>query len=610
MEAIYENGVICRYPYAEIENEKWKDIFEFDGYQISDFGRVRCCRNNRGGLTSTYRIIKPSVDKDGHFYVDMSKFSDIPKKQYHKRVNILVATYFIGPSPYPNMVVDHKDGNKQNNKVDNLQWITSGENSTLAAKAGLYKPKPVRIKETGEIFRSIQECADTIKAKPSNISNCLSKGYRSVKDMHFEYVTMDEYNNFKNRNAKTKDFLYPHQQQAIKRMFSGCILNGGVGSGKSRTALYWYFSKNGGKIENQKYIPMRQNPPDLYIITTAKKKHDKEWEGELTPFLLYPDPDTKRTEQYGNKVVIDSWNVIKKYTDVTGAVFLFDEDKVCGKGAWAKAFLKIAKNNEWVILSASPGDVWQDYETVFIANGFFRNRTEFRDEHLIYSRFAKYPDVVGYRNETRLIRLRNKILIDMDFKRHTIPHHEDIYVNYDIPLYRQVIRSRFDPYKQEPIEQASGLCYVLRKIVNTDDSRQVKLLEIFEDHPRMIVFYSFDYERDILLNLAYGEKVSVAEYSGHAHEAIPKTDRWVYLVNYSAGAEGFNCITTNCIVFYSQTYSYKTLLQATGRIDRLNTPYDDLYYYHLKSRSPIDLAIGKALKEKKNFNERRFTGWK
>lgn len=407
-----------------------------------------------------------------------------------------------------------------------------------------------------------------------------------------------------------QDFLYPHQKEAIGRMFSGCILNGGVGSGKSRTALYWYFSKNGGAIENQKYTPMRQNPPDLYIITTAKKKHDKEWEGELTPFLLYPNPDTKRTEQYGNKVIIDSWNVIKKYTDVTGAVFLFDEDKVCGKGAWAKAFLKIAKNNEWVILSASPGDVWQDYETVFIANGFFRNRTEFRDEHLIYSRFAKYPDVIGYRNETRLIRLRNKILIDMDFKRHTIPHHEDIYVNYDIPLYRQVMRSRFDPYKQEPIEQASGLCYVLRKVVNTDDSRQVKLLEIFEDHPRMIVFYSFDYERDILLNLAYGENVSVAEYSGHAHEAIPKTDRWVYLVNYSAGAEGFNCITTNCIVFYSQTYSYKTLLQATGRIDRLNTPYDDLYYYHLKSRSPIDLAIGKALKEKKNFNERRFTGWK
>ena len=405
------------------------------------------------------------------------------------------------------------------------------------------------------------------------------------------------------------EFLYPHQKEALTKMFSGCILNGGTGSGKSRTGIYWYFSKYGGSIENREYIPMRPNPPDLYIITTAKKKHDKEWEDELIPFLLYPDPKTHVTERYSNKVIIDSWNVIKKYVDVRDAVFIFDEDKITGKGAWAKAFLKITKNNEWIILSASPGDVWSDYETVFIANGFFRNRSELRDEHFIYSRYAKYPDIIGYRNETRLIRLRNKILIDMDFERHTIPHHEQIFVDFDIHLYKQVMRSRFDPYKQEPIQQASGLCYVLRKIVNSDESRQVALLEIFEQHPRMIVFYSFDYERDILLNLAYGDDVVVAEYSGHAHDAIPTSDRWVYLVNYTAGAEGFNCISTNCIVFYSQTYSYKTLLQATGRIDRLNTPFTNLYYYHLKSRSSIDLAISRALNEKKKFNESRWCKW-
>lgn len=409
-------------------------------------------------------------------------------------------------------------------------------------------------------------------------------------------------------SSKT-DFLYSHQAQALDRMFSGCILNGGTGSGKSRTALYWYFSKRGGYIGNKEYRPMMSKPPDLYIITTAKKKNDMEWEGELIPFRLYPDKETHLTEYYGNKVVIDSWQCIKKYSDVRNSVFIFDEDKLTGKGAWCKAFLKIAKYNEWVILSASPGDNWQDYETVFVANGFFRNRMEFRNEHLIYSQWTKWPDVTGYRNEGRLIRLRDRILIDMEFSRHTTQHHEVVYVNYNISKYKQAIKTRFDPYKCEPIQQAAGLCYVLRRIVNSDESRQIKLLELFEDNPKMIVFYSFDYELDILKNLLYGDDVIVAEYNGHIHEAVPDSDRWVYLVQYTAGCEGWNAITTNCVVFYSQTYSYKTLLQATGRIDRLNTPYTDLYYYHLKSRSGIDLAISKALSQKKKFNERKFVGW-
>lgn len=354
---------------------------------------------------------------------------------------------------------------------------------------------------------------------------------------------------------------------------------------------------------------MRKNPPDLYIITTAKKKHDLEWEEELIPFHLYFNADTHETDLYGNKVIIDSWQCIKKYTDVWNAFFIFDEDKLTGKGAWTKAFLKIAKKNEWIVLSASPGDTWQDYETIFVANGFFKNRTEFRQQHLIYSRFTKYPSVTGYMNERRLVRLRDRILIDMDFQRHTVPHHEDIYCSFDIHKYKEAVRSRFDPYKDEPMKQAADLCLVLRHIVNEDESRQVRVLELFEMHPRMIIFYTFDYERDILMNLAYGDDVEIAEYSGHAHESIPDAEKWVYLVQYTAGAEGFNCVKTNCIVFYSQTYSYKTLLQACGRIDRLNTPYRDLYYYHLKSRSGIDLAISKALSQKKKFNERKFAGW-
>ena len=399
-------------------------------------------------------------------------------------------------------------------------------------------------------------------------------------------------------------FLYDYQFDAINKMSNGCILNGGVGSGKSRTGLYYYFKENGGSIDPD-YIPMK-NPQDLYIITTAMKRDTLEWEGELSHFLLSKDPGIAF---YKNKVVIDSWNNIKKYSEVKNAFFIFDEDRVTGTGVWVKSFLKISKNNNWIILSATPGDTWEQYIPVFIANGFYKNKTEFIREHVIYSRYTKYPKIDRYINTGRLIRLRNRILIDMDFKRKTIPHHEDVYVNYNISKYKDAMRTRWDPFKNEPIQQASGLCYVLRKIVNSDDSRQIALMRLAENHPRMIVFYSYDYELDILKGLYYGENVELAEWNGHAHQGIPESERWVYFVQYNAGAEGWNCVRTDTIVFFSQQYSYKVLAQACGRIDRLNTPFRDLYYYHLKSRSGIDLAISKALKEKKVFNETRWAKW-
>lgn len=402
----------------------------------------------------------------------------------------------------------------------------------------------------------------------------------------------------------SKPFLYDYQMDAVKKMRNGCILNGGVGSGKSRTGLYYYFKEQGGSMDPD-YIPMK-NPRDLYIITTAMKRDSLEWEVELTPYLLSKNPEVN---YYRNKVVIDSWNNIKKYKDIYGAFFIFDEDRVTGKGAWVKTFLNIARKNQWIILSATPGDTWEQYIPVFVANGFYKNKTEFAREHCIYSRYTKYPKIERYINTGRLIRLRNQILIDMDFSRKTVPHHEDIYVKYDISKYREVMRTRWDPFKDEPIQQASGLCYVLRRIVNEDESRQIALLELAEKHPRMIIFYNFDYELDILKGLYYGENVCIAEWNGHAHEPIPTSKSWVYLVQYTAGCEGWNCIKTDTIVFYSQNYSYKVLAQAAGRIDRLNTPYTDLYYYHLKTRSGIDLAISKALNEKKQFNETRWIKW-
>lgn len=403
-----------------------------------------------------------------------------------------------------------------------------------------------------------------------------------------------------------RPFLEDYQLDAISRLQTGSILCGGVGSGKSRTALAYYFMQEGGEVMPT-YLPMRAKPRDLYIITTARKRDTLEWEGELAPFLLSTHPE--QNQFYGNTVVVDSWNNIQKYVDVEDAFFILDEQRIVGYGAWTKAFLKIAEKNDWILLSATPGDTWSDYIPVFIANGFYRNKTEFNREHVVFSRYTKFPKVEKYLNTGRLIRLRDRILVDMDFKRKTVSHHEDIYVRFNVSKYKEAIKNRWDPYKQEPIQQAGALCYVLRRIVNEDVSRQVALLELYEKHPKMIIFYNFDYELDILKGLYYGENVEIAEWNGHKHQPVPKNSRWVYLVQYTAGAEGWNCITTDTIVFYSQNYSYKILEQARGRIDRMNTPYTDLYYYHLKSRSGIDLAISKALQQKKKFNERRWVGW-
>ena len=401
-----------------------------------------------------------------------------------------------------------------------------------------------------------------------------------------------------------EDFLRDYQRDAVERMHNGCILNGGVGSGKSRTGLYYYFKEQGGSIDPD-YIPMK-NPKDLYIITTAMKRDSLEWEGELANFLISKNPEVSF---YKNNIVIDSWNNIQKYKGVYDAFFIFDEDRLTGKGKWVKAFWDISRKNDWIILSATPGDTWEQYFPVFKANGFYKTKREFEREHVVYSPYSKYPKIDRYINTGRLIRLRNQILIDMDFSRQTIPHHEDIYVSYDISKYKEAVRTRWDPFKDEPIQQASGLCYVLRRIVNSDDSRQIAVMELAEKHPKMIIFYNFDYELDILKGIYYGEKVQIAEWNGHAHQPIPTSKRWVYLVQYTAGAEGWNCIKTDTIVFYSQNYSYKVMAQSAGRIDRLNTPYTDLYYYHLKSRSGIDLAISKALSQKKKFNESRWVNW-
>ena len=345
------------------------------------------------------------------------------------------------------------------------------------------------------------------------------------------------------------------------------------------------------------------SPPDLYIITTARKRDTLEWERELAPFLLCPD---KEVNGYDNTVVIDSWNNIQKYDTVTDAFFIFDEQRVVGSGVWVKAFQKIAKHNRWILLSATPGDCCMDYVPVFIANGFYRNKTEFIREHVIYKPFNKYYQVDRYVNTGRLIRLRNDILVTMDFDRKTTSHHETVITGFNKEKYKDILKTRWNSEKNRPIESASELCYMLRESVNSDRSRVEACVELLKEHPRAIIFYNFNYELKVLKEMAIANDIPFAEWNGHEHQPLPTGNKWIYLVQYTAGAEGWNCITTDTMIFYSQSYSYKTMEQAAGRINRLNTPFKDLYYYHFKSHSGIDLAMGRALNEKRRFNVKAF----
>lgn len=389
-------------------------------------------------------------------------------------------------------------------------------------------------------------------------------------------------------------FLRPDQLDAVAKMKNGCVLNGGVGSGKTRVSLEYYTEQYGGRWTGDRFIPMK-NPDKLYVITTASKRDLHEWEDEMIPFHI-------------TNYVVDSWNNIRKYENVKDSFFIFDEDKVTGKGTWVKAFYKIARANKWIILSATPGDTWSDYIPVFIANGFYRTRSEFLARHAVYSRFTKYPKIDRYIDTARLYKMRESLLVNIDFKRKTIPHVKTCLAEYNQIIYKDVMKNRVDPETHLPFTNAAEYCFALRKIVNSDPSRIEDILGIFKEHPRLIIFYNYDYELDILLSINFGDCIPVKQKNGHRHDPLPEGDSWVYLVNYGSGAEAWNCITTDAIVFYSQNYSYRVMIQSMGRIDRSNTPYVDLYYYILRSTAPIELSIARALATKKKFNESKFVG--
>ena len=399
--------------------------------------------------------------------------------------------------------------------------------------------------------------------------------------------------------------LYSEQIDALNRLHTGSILVGGVGSGKSITSLGYFMNKvcKG----NYEKMSTPRKPTNLYIITTARKRDTLEWDNEYRKFGLANDPKFSIGKIF---VKVDSWNNISKYVDVTNSFFIFDEQRVIGSGAWVKAFLQITKKNDWILLSATPGDTWSDYIPVFIANGFYKNRSEFLRKHAVFDRFAKYPKIIRYLNTSKLEKLRKDILVQMSDKRITKRHVIDVPVFYQKDIYDTAFKDRWNPYTDEPIRDAGQLCHILRRIVNTDESRMNALLSILKRHDKSIVFYNLNSELALLRQMTerYLElsDYTIAEWNGSKHELIPKTNKWIYLVQYSAGAEGWNCIETDTIIFYSLNYSYRMMEQASGRIDRINSPYTDLYYYRLLSKSSIDCAILRALKNKHNFNEKTF----
>jgi hypothetical protein len=400
--------------------------------------------------------------------------------------------------------------------------------------------------------------------------------------------------------------LYPHQQKAVEEMANGKVLVGGVGTGKTITSLVYFYTKvMGGTLNDPASI---QTPKDIYVFTTARKRDELDWQKDAAKLSISRE---RSASIHGIKLTVDSYNNIKKYMDVKDAFIILDEQRMVGAGAWTRAFISLAKHNQWVMLSATPGDKWEDYIPLFVANGFVKNRTAFKRNHIVYSSFSKFPKVERYLEVGKLLTWRKQLLVEMPYRRHTKRHLHNVIVAHDVDLMKKVTEKRWNVYEERPCRDAGEMFATMRKVANSDPTRVDSVIELLRNnHPRLIVFYNFNYELDALRTIAAEvPDLTVAEWNGQKHEPVPTTSKWLYLVQYAAGAEAWNCISTDAICFYSQTYSYRNFEQAQGRIDRLNTPYQHLHYYILMSTSQIDQAISKALKSKKTFNESDYGIW-
>lgn len=504
-------------------------------------------------------------------------------------------------NPKDGLVTDHINHDTTDNRRRNLRNISISENGMNHKKCSTNTSgySGVSFSNKDKVWIS------TIKVKGvTHRLGCFKNIEEAVKARHeAEERYFGEFA-YKGGRKVERYKVKPYQQDAVDRMKNGCILNAGVGTGKSFMGLLYYWTEVcDGVYTDDEYKPMK-NPRPLLIITTPKKRDSLEWEKDMLPFLLSPDDDANPYSSDA-PVRIDSWQNIKKYTNVVGYFVIFDENCLSSWGTWTKSFLKIAKKNQWILLTATPGDNWSDYIPVFIANGFYKNKTEFKENHIIMNPFTRYPSIKGYFNQGKLMKYRKQITVTVNDSRITIPIHKDIRCDYDKETEKLVLRNRWHPFEDRPLRDATEMAVVMRKIAFGDYSRIDKCKELHEVNPRIIIFYDYDFELDMLVEMCETEGYVYAQWNGHKHDPIPDEARWLYLVQYTAGNAAWNCISTNCMIFFNDNYSYKKMKQAAGRIDRLNTPYHELFYYHLTSSSFIDKRIKKTLLDKSAFNDVR-----
>lgn len=164
--------------------EIWKPLKEFPIYEVNQHGIIR----NR----KTKHIKKVRTDSWGYHQVGLSK--GIRGKSHSKTVHRLVAdTFYDGD--HSNMQVNHIDGNKTNNYIGNLEFVTGSENVKHAYDTGLRKPsggrgpiRKIRIVENGMVFNNMAECAKYVHGDSGNICRCVNEPCRTYRGYHYEAI--------------------------------------------------------------------------------------------------------------------------------------------------------------------------------------------------------------------------------------------------------------------------------------------------------------------------------------------------------------------------------------------------------------------------------------